>query len=158
MNRSMALLDWAFSQREKGCRVREEARYSFADLGSAVVAAATRRADRVGIGTRVGLFIDSPPNFVLCAYAAFYLGAVVTPINGTMEDREVRSLVERLGITVVVSDTPVDLGAQVSTHVVSGEFDVPRVETRVRPAHIGIDDPALLLQTSGSTLTAKDRP
>jgi long-chain acyl-CoA synthetase len=36
-------------------------------------------------------------------------------------------------------------------HVVTGEFDVPLMAGTVRPADIGIDDPALLLQTSGST-------
>jgi long-chain acyl-CoA synthetase len=75
----------------------------------------------------------------------------VTPINRALREVEVRVLVGRLGITVVVADAPLDLGEQVSVHVVSGEFDVPRVESTVPAASIGIDDPALLLQTSGST-------
>src|SRR5260370_20117638 len=81
MNRSMALIDWAVSQPHKDCMVTEEARYSFADLGSAVVPAATVLADRVGIWTPVGLFIDSTPDFFLYEDAALFLRALVPPLQ-----------------------------------------------------------------------------
>ncbi|SCL20198.1 long-chain acyl-CoA synthetase [Micromonospora pallida] len=151
MNRSTALLDWAFSQPRKDCIVTDTERYSYAEVRAAVKAAATALADRVRSGTRVGLFIDSTPNFILYEYAVFYLGGVVTPINRAMKQEEVQRLVERLGISVVVCDTPLDLGPEVATHLVTGEFDVPTVTEYVAPAQLGIDDPAMLLQTSGST-------
>lgn len=151
MNRSTALLDWAFSQPRKDCIVTDRERYTYSDVRDGVIAAASALADRVRPGTRVGLFLDSTPNFVLYEYAAFYLGAVVTPINRAMKQDEARRLVERLDIAVVVCDAPLDLGADVVTHQVAGEFDVPDVSALVRPAQLDIDDAALLLQTSGST-------
>jgi long-chain acyl-CoA synthetase len=151
VNRSTALLDWAFSQPHKDCLVTDTERYSYADVRDGVVAAATVLADRVRRGTRVGLYIDSTPNFILYQYATFYLGGVVTPINRAMKPEEVNRLVERLGLRVVVSDTPLHLGDGVETHVVTGEFDLPTVTDRVRPAQLDAEDPAMLLQTSGST-------
>jgi long-chain acyl-CoA synthetase len=151
MNRSTALLDWAFSQPHRDCIVTEGERYTFEDVRAAIVGAATALADRIGVGTRVGLFIDSTPNFVLYEYAAFYLGAVVTPINRMMKEGEVRRLVQRLAVTVVVSDAEIDLGEGVQSVVVRDEFDAPHTAAPVVPAELGPDDPALLLQTSGST-------
>jgi long-chain acyl-CoA synthetase len=151
MNRSTPLLDWAFSQPRRDCIVTQDERYTFEDVRAAIVGAATALADHVGVGTRVGLFIDSTPNFVLYEYAAFYLGAVVTPINRTMKQDEVHRLVQRLDITVVVSDVEIDLGEGVHMVVVRGEFDAPHTAAPVVPAELGPDDPAVLLQTSGST-------
>jgi long-chain acyl-CoA synthetase len=151
MNRSTALLDWAFSQPRKDCIVTDAEHYSYAEVSDGVRSVATALADRVGPGTRVGLFVDSTPNFVLYEYAVFYLGGVVTPINRGLKQEEVRRLVDRLGITLVVSDAPLDLGAETAVHPVTGEFDVPSVGAPVGPAELDADAPALLLQTSGST-------
>jgi long-chain acyl-CoA synthetase len=150
MNRATALLDWAFSSPDRDCIITATERYSFFEVRAAVISAACRLGDRVGTGTRVGLFIDSTPNFVVYEYAAFYVGAVVTPINRAMKAAEVRRLVARLGIEVVVADTPLDLGDSTFVHLVGPEFDAGDGEF-VRPAEVGVDDPALVLQTSGST-------
>ncbi len=152
MNRSTALLDWAFSQPNKNCIVTDHAAYTFAEVKLAVTCAASHLADRIEPGTRVGLFIDSTPNFIVYQYAVFYLGGVVTPINRAMKGSEVARLVERLGLTVVISDAPLDdLDPGVHHHLVRGEYDAPDVREPVQPANLGLDDPALLLQTSGST-------
>lgn len=150
MNRASALLDWALSQPQKDCIVTDAERYTFADVRAGVIAAASFLADRVRPGTRVGLFIDSTPNFVLYEYAVFYLGGVVTPINRAMKAEEVRRLADRIGLELVIADTELDLGP-LPVHVVTGEFDVPAVASPVPPAELDIDAPALLLQTSGST-------
>jgi long-chain acyl-CoA synthetase len=151
VNRSTALFDWAISQPDKDCVVTDARRYSFAEVCAGIRAAATLLADRVVPGTRVGLFIDSTPNFVLYEYAVFYLGGVVTPINRALKEDEVRRLVRRLEIPLVIADTRLDLTPDAATHRVTGEFDVPSEPGTVEPADAGLDDPALLLQTSGST-------
>ncbi|MCU1557828.1 MAG: hypothetical protein JWN09_1823 [Microbacteriaceae bacterium] len=150
MNRATPIFDWAYSQPNKPAIVTDGDSYSWRDLRDGILRAASTLQDRVGLGTRVGLFIDSTPNFVIWQYATFYLGGVVSPLNRTMKEAEVRDLVERLEIRVVVSDTPLSL--DIPNVVVSGEFDAPGDETGAPPfASLELDDPALLLQTSGST-------
>jgi long-chain acyl-CoA synthetase len=151
MNRSIPLFDWAFSQGNKSAIVTDEATYSFADLRDAVLRAASTLADLIGVGTRVGLYIDSTPNFVVYQYAVFYLGGIVMPLNRAMREVEVRDIVEYLHLTIVISDTPLDLG-DVKNYSVTGEFDAPGAAADVPPmATLDVDSPALLLQTSGST-------
>ena len=150
MNRAMPIFDWAFSQPDKAAIVTDSDSYSWRELRDAILRAAATLQDRVRLGTRVGLFIDSTPNFVIYEYATFYLGGVVSPLNRTMKESEVRELVERLGLQVVISDTA--LALEVPNVVVGGEFDAPGDERDAPPfASLELDDPALLLQTSGST-------
>jgi long-chain acyl-CoA synthetase len=150
MNRATPVFDWAFSQPNKPAIVTDSDSYTWRELRDAILRAASTLHGRVGPGTRVGLFIDSTPNFVIYQYATFYLGGVVSPLNRTMKESEVRELVARLGLQVVISDTPLSL--DVPNVTVSGEFDAPGDEAGAPPfASVELDDPALLLQTSGST-------
>lgn len=150
MNRALPIFDWAFSQPNKPAIVTDTDSYSWAELRDAILRAASTLQSRVGRGTRVGLFIDSTPNFVIYEYATFYLGGVVSPLNRTMKESEVRELVERLGLELVISDVPLSVG--VANVIVAGEFDAPGNESDAPPfAVLELDDPALLLQTSGST-------
>jgi long-chain acyl-CoA synthetase len=153
VNRVIPLLDWAFSQADKPAIVTDDATYTFAQLRDAILSAAATLEDRVGPGTRVGLFIDSTPNFVIYQYAIFYLGGVVVPLNRGMKQNEVLDVLAYLGIAVLVSDTPVDLaGTAVSALVVEGEFYTAGLHASAPAmADLDIDDPALVLQTSGST-------
>jgi long-chain acyl-CoA synthetase len=151
MNRSTPLFDWEISQPDKTCIITDHERYTYADVCAAVRAAASALAGRITPGTRVGLFIDSTPNFVLYQYAVFYLGGVVTPINRAMTRDEVRRVVERLEIPLVITDADLDLAGAAAVHRVTGEFDAPDAGTPVAPADLDVDTPAMLLQTSGST-------
>lgn len=153
MNRALPLFDWAFSQADKPAIVTDDGSYSFGRLRDAILSAAANLADRVGPGTRVGLFIDSTPNFVIHQYATFYLGGVVVPLNRGMRESELLDALEHLGVTVLVSDTPVDLAASPATGlVVSGEFHTTGDHASAPAmAELDADDPALVLQTSGST-------
>ena len=150
MNRALPIFDWAFSQPNKPAIITDTDSYTWAELRDAILRAASTLQDRVGLGTRVGLFIDSTPNFVVYEYATFYLGGVVSPLNRTMKESEVRDLAERLGLELIISDLPLSL--DVANVVVSGEFNAPGTESGAPPfAALELDDPALLLQTSGST-------
>lgn len=153
MNRAIPLFDWAFSQADKPAIVTDDGSYSFSELRDAILSAAATLAERVGPGTRVGLYIDSTPNFVIQQYATFYLGGVVVPLNRAMRETEVLEVLENLGITVLVSDTPIDLSSTTVTgRVVVGEFDTTgNPDQAPVMAELDVDDPALVLQTSGST-------
>lgn len=150
MNRAIPLMDWAFSQPAKDAIVTEDAHYTWGELRDAILGAAAALQDRITIGTRVALYIDSTPNFMVYEYATFYLGGVVTPINRQLREGEVAELLAELGHELVISDTPLNI--PVDNHVVSGEFDAPSLRGEAPiPASLPLSAPALLLQTSGST-------
>lgn len=150
MNRALPILDWAFSQPAKDAIITNDAHYTWADLRDAVLNAAAALQDRISVSTRVALYIDSTPNFVIYYYATLYLGGVVTPINRAMKTGEVARIVIELGHHLVIADCEIDL--PIPTHVVSGEFDAPATDRLVPvQATLSLDDPALILQTSGST-------
>ncbi|RZI90778.1 MAG: long-chain fatty acid--CoA ligase, partial [Microbacterium sp.] len=152
MNRALPLLDWAVSQPDKACIVTDEGAYTYRDVAALIRSTAATLADRVGYGTRVGLFIDSTPNFIIYEYAVFYLGGIVAPINRALKAAEVQGIVENLDLALVVSDGPLDIDGAAPVVTVTGEIpevvegiDIPPV------AEIEPSDGALLLQTSGST-------
>lgn len=152
MNRALPLLDWEVSQPEKACIVTDEGAYTYRDVASRIRAAAASLADRVTKGTRVGLFIDSTPNFIVYEYAVFYLGGIVAPINRALKDAEVQGIVEHLGLSVVIADGPLDIDGAAHVVEVTGEIPDAATETPEVPlAEVDPEDGALLLQTSGST-------
>jgi long-chain acyl-CoA synthetase len=154
MNRALTIFDWAFSQASKDAIVTDDARYTWGELRDGILAAAAALQDRISAGTRVALYIDSTPNFVVYQYATFYLGGIVTPINRMLREPEVRQVIEQLQHELVISDAPLDL--PVPIHLVHGDFDVPDIDRDAPPpASLGLDDGALILQTSGSTGTPK---
>ncbi|MFJ6077999.1 class I adenylate-forming enzyme family protein [Pseudarthrobacter sp. NPDC092419] len=153
MNRALPLLDWAFSQPGKPAIVTDDASYSYAELRDAILSAAATLAERISPGTRVGLFIDSTPNFVIYQYAVFYLGGVVVPLNRGMRQSEVLDVVDNLGISFLVSDTPIDVSSSsAGGYLIDGEFHTIGAQAQApQMATLDNDDPALVLQTSGST-------
>ena len=155
MNRVEPLLDWAFSQPEKPAVVTEQGSYSFGELAEGIKRAAARLASDVRRGSRVGLFVGNTPNFILYEYAALYLGAAVTPINRLLTEHEVRAISDRLGLDVVVTDEG-SLDLEPTTVVsVRGEWDVPHRPIPRPYEEMSLEDPALVLQTSGTTGTPK---
>lgn len=153
MNRALPLFDWAFSQPRKPAIVTDDASYSYAELRDAILSAAATLAERISPGTRVGLFIDSTPNFVIYQYAVFYLGGVVVPLNRAMRQSEVLDVVDNLGISFLISDTPIDMSSSTATgYLINGEFHTVGAQSHApEMATLDNDDPALVLQTSGST-------
>lgn len=152
MNRALPLLDWAFSQPDKACLVSDLRSYSYREVSEGVLAVAASLCRQVGIGTQVGLYIDSTPNFIVYQYAIYYLGGIVMPLNRAMKESEVAEVADLVGLQIVISDSPVPLPNGVENIVVVGEFDIPVSSDPVPlPANLAPDAGACLLQTSGST-------
>jgi long-chain acyl-CoA synthetase len=145
----MPIFDWAFSQPHKPAIVSDSATHTWGDLRDTILRAAGTLQSRISAGTRVALFIDSTPEFVLYYYATLYLGGVVTPLNRAMKGAEIVDVVESLGIELLISDEAVDAG--VPTQLITG-FELPVQPGPVPPpATLGPGDPAQILLTSGST-------
>lgn len=146
----MPIFDWAFSQSRKPAILSDSATHTWGDLRDGITRAATLLHPRISPGTRVGLFIDSTPEFVLYYYATLYLGGVVTPLNRAMKAAEITDTVESLGLELVISDATVAAG--VPNHVIESRFDLPTPSGPTPPpATLGPQDPAQILLTSGST-------
>lgn len=149
MNRAMPIFDWAFSQPHKPAIVSDTSTRTWGQLRDGILRAASVLQSRIDPGTRVALYIDSTPEFVLYYYATLYLGGVITPLNRAMKQVEIADAIASLGIELVISDEAVDVG--VPNHVIVG-FDLPEPNGAIPlPASLSLDDPAQVLLTSGST-------
>jgi long-chain acyl-CoA synthetase len=76
------LFKQAQNRGQKTALIYEGRSYTFADIADRVRATAGGLADvGVGIGTRVGLMLNSQPKFIFLQQAVFVLGGVVSPLN-----------------------------------------------------------------------------
>lgn len=119
------------------------------------------RAAGVTGGDRVGLYMHNRPEFLYVFFATVRLGAIVVPVNHFLSPREVTYTLEHSGARVVVTDG--DFGAVVDEvtpnlaieHWLSAANPPPEVSEGARPEPIavraGLDDPAVILYTSGTT-------
>lgn len=149
VNRALPLYDWEYSQPDRECIVTDARAYTWREIAEAVRRLAAHLADSVSVGTRVGLYIDSTPAFIIAQHAVFHLGGIVAPINRAIRESEVRDLVDHLEIDAVITDTVGDFGAP----TLSLEGEAPMLGESPAPpiAQIDVTAGAMLLQTSGST-------
>src|SRR5690348_5475586 len=115
-------------------------------LDAVLRAAAVLRAHGVGPGTVVALMLPNRTEFVVVLFAAWRLGAAVTPISPTLVPAEVAYQVADAGSTVLIVDRDVEAEIPV-LHVgdLSGEPDDGE------PIENPDDALALLIYTSGTT-------
>ncbi|MET0812261.1 MAG: AMP-binding protein [Microbacterium sp.] len=120
-----------------------------ADLLSRVERVTAALADRgVGQGDVVAVLLPNRVELILALFAAWRLGAVVTPINPVLGPAEARYQVEDAGSTLVVAESDRDdLGAPTLSldEIARATGPAPRVR---EPAP---NDLALLIYTSGTT-------
>lgn len=119
------------------------------------------RAAGVQRGDRVGLYMRNRPEFLYVFFAAARIGAIVVPVNHFLSPREVIYTLRHSGSTAVVTDGEFDdIIAQVAPELEVRQWistlDPPAAVTAAeRPAPIvepiGLDDPAVILYTSGTT-------
>ncbi|WP_030815386.1 class I adenylate-forming enzyme family protein [Streptomyces sp. NRRL S-337] len=108
-------------------------------------AAASLRSRGVGRGDVVALLLPNRADFVVALFAAWRLGATVTPVNPALTEGEVRYQLGDAGAAVVVTAEPSPLdGALTVAELGAGPEDAAAPETDA-------DALALLIYTSGST-------
>ncbi|OBC09562.1 AMP-dependent synthetase [Mycobacterium sp. 852013-50091_SCH5140682] len=109
-------------------------------------AAAALRAHGVGPGTVVAVMLPNRTEFVVALFAAWRLGAAVTPISPTLVPAEVAYQVADAGSVVLIADRDVEADIPV-LHVddLTGEPDA------ADPVDNPADALALLIYTSGTT-------
>ncbi|MFE9994729.1 class I adenylate-forming enzyme family protein [Streptomyces avermitilis] len=122
-----------------------------ADLDNAAFARRVRRAAAalrtrgVGRGDVVALLLPNTADFVVALFAAWRLGAAVTPVNPALTESEVRYQLGDAGAVVAVTAGPSPLaGALPVAELNTGPEDTTAPETDAGAL-------ALLIYTSGST-------
>lgn len=116
-------------------------------LDAVIRAAAALRAVGVGSGDVVALRLPNRVEFVVMLFAAWRLGAAVTPISPTLVAAEVAYQVADAGATVLVVDDLVEADVPVLTlDALAAAEPEP-----VTPVETADDALALLIYTSGTT-------
>ena len=156
----------------------DDRRVSYADLADAVERSAAVLSGRgIGRGDRVAYLGENAPEFLFLLFGAAHLGAVFVPVNTRLAAPEIAHVLADSGARLLVHDPAfgdrVDaaladgtLGGDAAPHVVrtgasgrDGEPGLQRLLTLVTevpaPAPTGLDDPAALVYTSGTTGRAK---
>jgi long-chain acyl-CoA synthetase len=112
-------------------------------------AAATLRGRGVSAGDVVAIMLPNTAEFVVSLFAAWRLGAAVTPINPSLRPAEVRYQLDDAAATVLVAETfpAFDAGPAAVVQTDELERGEPTSDT---PRH-GQDTLALLIYTSGTT-------
>ena len=134
-------------------------RWTFAELRTHTDRFADRLAgDGIGPGDRVGLMLDTSPEFCAALYGANRIGAIVVPIPTKYKETEVRSMLERSEVAIVVA-------ADAFAHLVPDTIPVvePAAITHCATARTGseqafsvdADADAILMYTSGTTAASK---
>lgn len=123
-----------------------------AELTNAAFADAVRRAaaafaaQGISSGDVVAVMLPNTASLVVSLFAAWRLGAAVTPINPSLVEAEISYQIADAGAALLVADRPVDIGVTVLT---------PAELTAQAPAEIALetraDALALLVYTSGTT-------
>ena len=128
-----------------------------ADYGAfhtrAAAVGAWLRAQGIGAGDRVALFMKNCPEYLTAQYGAWYAGAVIVPINAKLHGREAAWIVEDSGakMVFVTSSQGVDLAeagaGRLCVDVRKTDFGSDTIE--VTPRETG--DLCWLFYTSGTT-------
>jgi long-chain acyl-CoA synthetase len=114
-------------------------------------ASATMRSRGVAAGDVVAIMLPNQADFVVALFAAWRLGAAVTPISPTLVSAEVSYQLTDAGAKVLVIDKPLDFDAPVQAVVTAGELPGGHAAKHVEPTHQRDDALALLIYTSGTT-------
>jgi long-chain acyl-CoA synthetase len=174
-NRADSLLRQARLQPDKVALIFEDRSWTYADLLRDVRSRAAGLASAgVRRGQKIGLMLETTPEFILLEYAAFLLGAVVVPMNMHYRGNEIEYLLATCEVEVLVIEgafterLPPDLRVRcpalerifVQGPGAGSEFDdaarlLGDPGEAPAPAVLDDDDIALMLFTSATTGKAK---
>jgi len=114
-------------------------------------AGAMLRGHGVSAGDVVALMLPNTAAFVASLFAAWRLGAAVTPVNPSLRPAEVRYQLSDAGATVLIAEATPDFEYGESTVVTVPELACGDPGFDVRPQRHPDDRVALLIYTSGTT-------
>ncbi|MCX5319966.1 class I adenylate-forming enzyme family protein [Streptomyces sp. NBC_00120] len=116
------------------------------------VRAAARHLKDLGIGPGdvVALKLTNRVEFVLLLFAAWRLGATITPVNPSMTDVEVARQLDDSGARLLVVENEAAVVANSVATLAVGELSEEAVEPNQAP-HLNSSALALLIYTSGTT-------
>ncbi|NOP97690.1 MULTISPECIES: AMP-binding protein [Mycolicibacterium] len=133
--------------------VADDARdYDNAGFLDAVIRAADAlRSAGVGPGDVVAVKLPNRVEFVVVLFAAWRLGAAVTPISPTLVPAEAAYQVADAGSSVLIADSGPDEGSAAAVPVLTLDDLAAGSPEPVAPAEVGGAALALLIYTSGTT-------
>ncbi|HUL98839.1 MAG TPA: AMP-binding protein [Mycobacterium sp.] len=126
-------------------------------LNNAQFLEAVRRAGssllRLGVsdGDVVAIMLPNTVGFVVSLFAAWRLGAAVTPINPSLRPAEVEYQLADADAKVLIVDTLPQFDTGLRPVVTVSDLTTTPATEPLRPAHLGEDALALLIYTSGTT-------
>jgi fatty-acyl-CoA synthase len=152
----------------------EDGRQTYAELlASATEYARRLRTLGIGQGDKVGIFAGDRPEYLWALYGATLLGAVAVPVNGRFKVRELRHAITNAEIKVLFCGggfaNHAGLVAEAlegieGPEVVAWDPDPPQAfrtdfdaiePTDFDPAALTLEDPGMILYTSGTTAMPK---
>ena len=177
-NRADSLIEQATLRPDKVAVIFEDQTWTYAQLLRQVQSRAAGLASSgVRGGQKIGLMLETTPEFILLEYAAFMIGAVVVPMNMHYRGNEIEYLLATCEVEVLVIEgafadrLPADLRARcpalerifvhgapaagVTVAFADAKALLADPRDAPAPARLGDDDLALMLFTSATTGKAK---
>jgi long-chain acyl-CoA synthetase len=114
-------------------------------------AAAVLQEKGVSAGDVVAVMLPNRAEFVVAMFAAWRLGAAVTPISPTLVPAEAAYQIQDAGARVLIVDAPVEIDAPATAVVSTDELTAGPAHAVAVPAEHRDDALALLIYTSGTT-------
>ncbi|MBU3064934.1 AMP-binding protein [Nocardia sp. NEAU-G5] len=112
-------------------------------------AAATLRGAGIGTGDVVAVLLPNTADLVVALFAAWRLGAAVTPVNPSLTTDEIAYQANDAGAKMLITDRPFD--GQVGAVLPVDRLRSGPLDTGDEPVAIDTDALALLIYTSGTT-------
>jgi len=114
-------------------------------------AGASLRRFGVSRGDVVGIMLPNTAAFVVSLFAAWRVGAAVTPINPSLRPAEVQYQLADAAATVVIVDTVPEFDTGGRQVVIASDLTAQPAYGVLYPTHLDEDALALLIYTSGTT-------
>ncbi|HUO40517.1 MAG TPA: AMP-binding protein [Mycobacterium sp.] len=114
-------------------------------------ASAALRGRGVSGGDVVAVMLPNTASFVVSLFAAWRVGAAVTPINPSLRPAEVDYQLADADAKVVIVDTAPEFDTGGRPVVMAGDLTATPADGLSHAAHLGDDSLALLIYTSGTT-------
>jgi long-chain acyl-CoA synthetase len=114
-------------------------------------AAAVLASRGVAAGDVVAIMLPNTADFVVSLFAAWRLGAAVTPINPSLQPAEVRYQLADAGAKALIVEATPEFDAEVPEVVSTSELARGDATSATDPPRGGDDALALLIYTSGTT-------